>query len=251
MKLSYRHLLFVVLLGALIVPNASADVRSLWDWAFIVTENGGAPTIINPAPMPSNFDTSNFDFSVADLVTFLSGNTLGSITGTFGPGTYSIVAYLDYDTDGPNNGFNNESGSSGGALAAGETYGMGDPSTFWSSGFAFGRMGTTDSAIDNTPITGQDEAMALGLDFTVLAGDTATVTWKVGAAAPAGAFYLKQSDPGVSDPLLPAVPPSDIFFSVALGGAETPIPEPSSVVLLVTALAAAAAAARKKVSRII
>ena len=126
---------------------------------------------------------------------------VGTGLGTFtlmvtGAGSHYAAAFLDHDIDFGNNGSFNEFGGSLGAPAAGQSWELGDPynSTIYTdfSGSAL----SNSSLLTGGGINGGDDvSMALGWSFLLAAGDTATIGWTVSETAPAGGFYLVQTDP--------------------------------------------------------
>ena len=172
-------------------------------------------------------------------------NPLGSLSLTVtGAGTHTAILLMDFEYDQLVNGFTNENGATGGAAAtAGQSweiddYGSGDIifNTFDTDFFVAGPSLLDGANGLPAPATG-DVAMALGWDFTLAAGDSATITWTTAPTAPA-AFHLIQNDvPPTGGPAVPK-----IYFSSALaitpaGGG--PVPEPLSWLLLSFGLAGA------------
>jgi hypothetical protein len=166
-------------------------------------------------------DVTNFDF--------MSG--LGTIEITFStPGNHTFISWLDLDIDTDLNDFNNETGAAGNLPAAsGQTWeidepGLGSldncdsepPQSY--TGDIFDNFLTSDavngSSLDNqiffdknvpcTLIDPIDEvSFAMGWDFVLAAGETATITLMVSETKPPG-FHIVHSDPDS---------PADVYMS--------------------------------------
>jgi len=152
------------------------------------------------------------------------------------PGSHYIAAFVDPEIDEADNTFFNESGFVSGAPAAGQTWEIDEP------GWVFGDIYDNFLAgtLDNTnSIAGDDVSMALGWSFVLTPTEVAHISFTLAQTAPAGGFYLIQSDPDSQ---------ANLYFSSGLNirDGQNQVPEPSTIVLLLSGLAVAAAARFRK-----
>ena len=149
-----------------------------------------------------------------------SGIGLGKGVGTVqvtvaGGGAHYVGFYVDHEIDELVNTFFNEFGSVNGAPPAGLSWEIDEPE------FVFGDIVSnfTIASLDNSngvPAGMEDDvSMALGWNFLLADNEFARVRFSVTEEAPAGGFYLQQTDPD-SD--------MSIYFTSTL----EIIPEPSS-----------------------
>ena len=204
----------VLAICALAAPGASADTI-LFESAF---NQDGA--VYSPGTAPANWNLAAFD----------TGTGLGTITAQVtGAGLHNLLVFLDIEIDEEVNGFYNEFGATSGAPSAGLMWEIDEP------GYVFGDIydnflaGALDGTNGVPPGSPDDVSFALGRAFTLTAGETATLDFRTSLTAPAGGFYLVQTDPD-SD--------SSVYFSSELNitGGE-PIPEPATLWLLGSGLA--------------
>lgn len=126
---------------------------------------------------------------------------LGSLSvSSSGAGGHRVVLWTDHEIDQVINTFFNESGSTTGTPGAGTTWEIDEP------GFVFGDIfdnfifGALDDANDLDGCGCVDDvSMALGFDFTLAAGETATVDFLLSRDAPASGFYLTHWDSDSDD----------------------------------------------------
>ena len=216
--------LCTLVLLAFSAPLASATTIALYDYASNVDGAFDAAPSTYPAP-PGSMNPSG----------------LGTWTFTIvGAGDHSIDVFLDYEIDEADNTFFNEYGAANGAPAPGQSWEIDEP------GFVFGDIydNTMDSLLDNTNAIpdgeNDDVSMALGWDFSLPAGNKATIDFIVSNLMPKVPFYLSQTDPD-SD--------ASIYFYSSLNirpidGGQ--VPEPGTWILMLTGLAITGGIAAKR-----
>ena len=214
--------------------TASATI-GLYDWGFNIDGtthcNFGLcdfDGVVAPGGLPASIDASLFDF----------GTGLGTVSVMLGgAGARNVAFFVDHEIDEFDNTYFNENGIATGAPAAGQTWEIDEP------GYVFGDIfdNFLVNALDNTsgvsPGSEDDVSMALGWDFSLVAGDTAKVSFTLSDTTVPGGFYLTQTDP---DSAL------SLYFSSALSINSTVIPEPSYMIVLTMMLAGLGWVARKR-----
>jgi len=205
-------------LGAWTAPGQAAPVIELWEYAFNldgVVTNGSAPAGVNLA----GFDTTTGLGTVGVTVT--------------GAGAHYVAFFADHEINAAANTFFNEYGSVTGAPGAGLSWEIDEP------GYVFGNIYTNfaSSTLDGTngvpQATPDDVSMALGWDFILQVGETATISFALGTTAPGG-FFLQQTDPDAV-----FADPGNVYFGSALriSGGGGQVPEPATLLLLGSGLA--------------
>ena len=196
-------------------------VPALYDYGFNIDGTVSMPSLGDPVPAP------------VDISAFNDVTGMGIITATIsGAGAHSFDAFFDHEIDEAINTFFNEIGTSSGVAAAGQSWEIDEPG--WANGDIFENFQL--SALDNgvgTSVYGDtlfpdDVSMAMGWDFNLLAGETATISLFLGNIAGSG-FFLEHYDPDSDE---------SIFLRSALridGGGQ--VPEPSILLLLGIGLA--------------
>jgi hypothetical protein len=218
-----RFVFCMIMLLGLVVPMASAATIDLAEYGFNLN---GAITTPSDA-LPGYINDSGFNWTTG----------LGNITATVtGAGNYSFIAYFDHEIDEATTTVFNEYGV-GGTPVAGQSWEIDEPG--WTYGdiydnFLAGSLDNTNGVPFSSP---DDVSMALGYNFTLTAGQTATIAFYLNTTAPTSGFYLQQTDPdsGVN-----------IYFSSNLNitGGNTSVPEPSMLMLMLSGLGFVGVAAR-------
>jgi len=172
-------------LGSLSANAAIADI-SLFDYGFNI--DGSGTNFLDGDAIPGNVDVSGFS-----LVTGL-GQIDISITGA---GAHNALTFLDLEIDEAINTFFNESAMTGGSLGSGQSWEADEPGFGGIVGDIYSNyMG---NALDNTNAVGaiqEDVSLALGWDFTLLAGQSAVASFFTSTANDAGGlFHFEQIDP--------------------------------------------------------
>ncbi|MCF6336541.1 MAG: PEP-CTERM sorting domain-containing protein [Gammaproteobacteria bacterium] len=211
--------------------STQATVIDLYQWVFNINgtiyESGFYPVGSEslPEPFSGTLDTSGLGFLSTEITE---------------AGDYSFVAMLDYEIDEVDNTFFNEYGSTGGTLAAGQTWEIDEPG--WTSGDLYWNV--LDAILDNSNNVpdglNDDVSFALGWDFTLAEGQTAIIDIFMSEMLGTTGFYLAQSDAETGagyDEL------TNIFFwsDISITGSpsstnnttsNTSVPEPSVIVLI-------------------
>ena len=207
-------LMLAILIGILCSQSFVYAVPALHDYAFQV--NGS----LYARSYPGGMDGSGFDTNTGLgrlVIQFPKGN----------PGNYTFRAFFDHEVEETTNGFDNENGGTGGgALGAGQSWEIGEPG--YQTGNVYGHF--LDGVLGNTNGVGggmrDDTSMAMGWSFSLAAGESARVTLVLTQDAgqvPANLFYLMHED-GESG--------ERVYFWGQLEkvGDEPPGPEPEVVV---------------------
>lgn len=195
-------LFFLMLSGS---PGWTAPI--LFDWAYNV--DGVTSEACNGDSMP---------------VTGTLTDGLGTLTWTTNAaGSHNFISFLDYEIDEELNTFFNETGSSHGALAAGQSWEIDEP------GYSFGNIYTNvlNGSLDNSNgLSGpEDVSWALGWNFALADGETALISMMITDQAPVAGFYLSQLDPDSNKTLY-------LASTIAIHGGGAPVPEPATLLLL-------------------
>ncbi|MGA1875412.1 MAG: PEP-CTERM sorting domain-containing protein [bacterium] len=200
---------FTLLFVGIGITSASAT-SSLWDWAFYI--DGTTFECYLGDSMPATGVPVTFDIVTG----------LGTLTWeTNVAGMHSFIAFFDHDIEEDTNTFFNEYGVAIGDPAAGQSWEIDDP--------FFGNIyynNVLTGSLDNSNEASGDVSLAMGWNFNVPPGQTATIELILANNDPLSGFYLSQTD---SDSL------ETIYFSSTLtieGGGPAPVPEPGTWLLL-------------------
>lgn len=215
--------LYTLSLGA-----AEAAAINLFDYGFNIDGTVSMPSLGDP--VPSGVNIAGFDDFTG----------LGTIVTTItGAGAHSFDAFFDHEIDEALNTFFNETGVVTGIVAAGQSWEIDDP------GFANGDIfvNLQDSALDNgigTSVFGDtvfpnDVSMAMGWNFSLAAGEQATIGILLSLSLPSSSFFLTHTDPDSNE---------SIYLSSTLSISQVPMPP--SVWLFGSGLLGLIGVARKK-----
>lgn len=166
-----------------------------------------------------------------------------------GAGQHNAIGFVDPEISQDDNTWYNEYGASHGSLAAGQSWEIDEPGIIYGdivdNGIGNGnnvQSGTLDNT-NSVPITAPDDvSMALGWDFTLNVGETATAQFFLTSALPSNfnGFYLTQTDPDSNLILY-------YYSTLTIQNGQTP--EPPTLALLGIALVGMLAARRKPSKR--
>ena len=168
--------------------SANAAVIDLFELAVnidgVVSSIGGSGS--SGDPVPGTVDLTGFDGTTG----------LGQIDITItGAGLHNALVFMDHEIDEAINTFFNESASTDGTPAGGQSWEADEP------GFLFGDIfdNVLVNTLDNTngvPAGSEDDvSMALGWDFSLAAGETALASFFTRTTNNIGSFFIEQFDP--------------------------------------------------------
>lgn len=157
---------------------------------------------------------------------------LGTISSTYSAaGEYNVLALIDNDLNLDTTGFSPEFGGLVGA--PGFTYQVGSAGSLIEN-FLNRSLDGTVSAI------GDDLAVAMGVSFTLLSGQQATVRFTVSETAPTSGGYLTQQDGVFTEFPDYEVLPDKLYYTAKVDISDpgnNTVPEPSTFLLLGSAMA--------------
>lgn len=188
----------------------------------------------NAVPSLFEFET-NVDGTVSagtgfDLSGFDTTTGLGSLSISLaGAGAHSVLAFFDHEIDAATNTFFNEGGASWGAAGAGQSWQIDEPGygAVNCAGTIFGDF-SAGTLTNSNNCTGLDDiSLAMGWNFVLAAGETASMLFTLNQVAPVAGFYLEHFDP---------LSEESVYLSSSLtirGEPPTPsVPEPGTLALL-------------------
>ena len=133
--------------------------------------------------------------AAADMAGFDTVSGLGTISlQVRGAGPRHVSLFVDHEIDETTNTFFNETASSHGVAAAGQSWEIDEP------GYVFGDIFDNFMAgsLDNTNAfqagLQDDVAMAMGWNFSLASDETAFISFLLSVQEPTGGFYLTQHD---------------------------------------------------------
>lgn len=223
---------FLFMAFLIATTQAQAYSTTLTEYAFNV-DGVVVDSFYNTMPVTPSFDTST---------------GLGTFSFSFSSGSHSVLAFFDHEINLIENGWAQEFGETSGTIKSGQSWQIDEPD--YGNNSYYGTIYTdfADNALQNKNLipNRDDVSMSLGWNFIVEDGLKADVTFILSQYAPNDSFYLMQFDdsPDSSGNF------DKIYLSSTLvsmpDNPNTPVPEPSTIVLLGTALVGLGLYARKR-----
>jgi hypothetical protein len=182
-----RLLALVFALNLLSVSAVKASIF-LYEWGVNIDGAVSFPSLGDP--VPSEVNVAGFDDMTG----------LGAISVTItGAGSHTFDAFFDHDIDESINTFFNETGAATGIVAAGQSWEIDEPGFVNGDIFENFQASVLDNGIGNSiygnTIFPDDVSMAMGWDFTLAAGEQASIDILLGLSAPNSGFFLTHTDP--------------------------------------------------------
>lgn len=220
MKRLFLELLGAAALVCIALPSSAARIELFEGWLSI----DGAPYQISPTQdaLPGTVSMAGFDLATG----------LGAITvASSGTGSHRVGLFLDHDIiDDLLNSYDNEFGAASGPPANGLSWEIDEPGYRFGDIFENFNAGTLDNTNSVPAAAPNDVSMAMFWDFTLAAGESATVSFMVSDVLPQGVRSLAQTDPTRDITIY--------LTSTLVGGTPTvtPVPEPGTLLLAGTGL---------------
>jgi len=201
----------VGLLLALFYQSANATIE-LYEWSYNVDGN--------------TYDSFNGD--TAPTSGTLDSSGLGSLTYTFSDaGMHNFIAFYDFSIYQNIDVYYDEYGTASGSLAAGQSWEIDEP------GYVFGDIydnllaGTLDNSNAIPSSSPDDVSFAMGWNFNLNAGETATITMNLADVLPTTlpGFYLSQYDTSLPDSI-------HFWSTLDIAGPVGSVPEPGSLAIM-------------------
>lgn len=220
MRKTIYAFLAIGLLVVISIREARAGTIDLFEYAFNIDGSISNPKLGDPVPGAAN--VSAFDDQTG----------LGTISITvMGAGIHYVAGFFDHEIDEAATTFFDEYGAAFGSPAAEQSWEIDEPGYVFGDIYTNFTTGSLDGA-NGVPSGDEDDvSMAIGWDFALSSGEKAVISFRISGNAPAGGFYLTQTDPGLSE---------TIYFSSTLGILTIPsgevVPLPSAALLTLPAL---------------
>jgi hypothetical protein len=162
--------------------------------------------------------TSGFGTPTPAAANYLSG--LGTLQYTVtGAGSHYFDAMIDDEADYVNGVFHDSASvQNAGSAPNYLSWEVGNPNADVSGDIKYNTKANTLDNANDVPSGNTDIAVALGFNFSLLAGQTATIDFSVGNTAPASGFYIEQYNNLDLDPYITGT----LVISSSSGGGGVP-----------------------------
>ena len=189
------------------VSGASATAL-LYDWAFYVDGTTYEDLLGDTMPTSGSLDSEG----------------LGTLTWTTSSaGTHNFIGFFDHEIDEAINTFFNEYGDTVNTPDVVQSWEIDEPGYVFGDIYANLLAGSLDNTNGVPQPTPDDVSWAMGWDFSLVAGETATISLILSGTAPSSGFYLTQTDPDSNE---------TIYYSSSLETVPSSIPDAATVFLL-------------------
>jgi hypothetical protein len=207
-RICVSGLIAMLALGA----GAVNATPALFDYGFNID---GSLTFSGDAT-PAGLDDTLFNYT----------DGLGQIDITVtGTGAHNVIGWFDHEIDESINTFFNESGATGGAAAAGQSWEIDEPGFVFGDIFDNWQLNTLDNSNGVPAGLEDDVSMATGWNFSLLAGETAVVSLFLDTVNNAPGFFLQHYDPDSDESVF-------LWSSLTITGqppVTTGVPEPGTL----------------------
>jgi hypothetical protein len=203
-----------------------------------------AASIANAATISLFECGTNVDGTITLTCSGLDGAGLGtvSLAGITGAGAHSVLVFVDHEIDEAINTFFNEFGSAFGVPIAGQSWEIDEPGFFFGDIYDNFQAGTLDNTNGVPAGSPDDVSMAMGWNFILAAGETASIAFILSDLQPGSGFFLSHCDPD-SDACV------HLSSTLTIDNGNDGVPEPSLLLLLGTGVAGLLAKARGRMKR--